>query len=88
MRWFWRNRTSENFKNLENSLEICLEKISTLFSHLEEIAAFANDAKNGLFYHSGQDVILTAIFTGQIIAVDRRDVSLAPHLIINGMWEE
>lgn len=59
-----------------------------LSSKLQEIAAFANSAKNARHYHAGQDVVMSCIFTGQIIAVDRRDISLAPHLILNGMWEE
>lgn len=54
---------------------------------LHEIAFFTNEAKNGRWYDAGDNTILTSIYTNQIIAVDRRDVSLAPHLILRGIWE-
>jgi FkbM family methyltransferase len=57
-------------------------------SAIREIQSFANLAKNGLHYHAGNDIVFTIIYTGQIIVVDRRDISLAPHLILRGMWEE
>ena len=31
---------------------------------------------------------MTCIFARQVIAVDRRDMSPAPHLMLNGMWEK
>lgn len=54
---------------------------------LRDIAVHSNQAKNGLHYHAGNNVIFTMIYTGQIICVDRRDISLAPHLILQGIWE-
>jgi len=55
---------------------------------LSEIAHFANEAKNGRYYPLGDGLILTTIYTGQIIAVDPSDLSLAPHLILKGEWEK
>lgn len=54
---------------------------------LRDIASYSNQAKNGLHYHAGNNVSFTLIYTGQIICVDRRDISLAPHLILQGIWE-
>lgn len=61
------------------------------FNHaraLEDIAHHANEAKNGRYYELGNGTILTMIYTGQIIAVDQNDLSLAPHLILKGEWEK
>lgn len=55
---------------------------------LNDIAHLANEAKNGRAYELGDGVILTTIYTGQIIAVDQNDLSLAPHLILKGEWEK
>jgi len=54
---------------------------------LHEISFFSNDTKNARWYYAGDNTILTTIYSDQIIAVDRRDVSLAPHLILKGVWE-
>lgn len=54
---------------------------------LHEISRFSNDARNARWYYAGDNLILTTIYSDQIIAVDRRDVSLAPHLILKGIWE-
>jgi FkbM family methyltransferase len=58
-----------------------------IMSRMAEIASFANASKNGRCYALSDGTILTTIFTGQIIAVDWFDVSLAPHITLNGEWE-
>jgi|LauGreDrversion4_2_1035121.scaffolds.fasta_scaffold14019_2 FkbM family methyltransferase len=55
---------------------------------LSNIAHLANEAKNGRYYPLSDGSILTTIYTGQIIAVDPSDLSLAPHLILKGEWEK
>jgi FkbM family methyltransferase len=72
---------------LQQSSAASDDRFEHLLERLREIASFADDAKNGRHYHAGDDSILTTIYTGQIIAVDRRDMSLAPHLILSGKWE-
>ena len=64
-----------------------LKRIYRKFDRLEQIARFANEAKNGRHYLADDDTILTTLYTGQIIAVDRRDISLTPHLVLKGEWE-
>ena len=49
-------------------------------SHLDVI-------KNGQSAYLGDHQILTRLFTGQKIYVDSRDVSVAPALILDGIWE-
>lgn len=55
---------------------------------LNDIAHLANEAKNGRYYPLSDGSILTTTYTGQIIAVDPGDLSLAPHLILKGEWEK
>lgn len=65
-------------------------KIARKFGPLDvirETASFANSAKNGRWYDAGGETLLTTIYTDQIIAVDRNDLSLAPHLLLKGVWE-
>ena len=54
---------------------------------LENIAFFANLAKNGQCVATGKNEVLTRLYTGQLIYVDRRDISVASHLIMSGFWE-
>lgn len=54
---------------------------------LDEIAYFANAAKNAAWYPVSATEIVTRLYTGQLIAVDPRDASVAPHLILRGEWE-
>lgn len=54
---------------------------------LDEIAYFANAAKNAAWYPVSPTEIVTRLYTGQLIAVDPRDASVAPHLILGGEWE-
>ena len=62
------------------------------FQRIEEIileaAFFANKAKNGLHYNFDENTIFSLIYTGQLISLLKSDLSLAPHLILRGIWEE
>lgn len=71
----------------ERRLASVEDQLSDIKDRLSEIALFANNAKNGIHYHMGDDVVLTVVYTGQILAVDRKDLSLSPHLILKGIWE-
>ena len=54
---------------------------------LNEIAFFANAAKNSASAYLGDYTAATKLYNGQIIYVDTRDISLAPHLMLSGVWE-
>lgn len=73
--------------NPRKAIRSIKDQYSSLITLLREISSFSNIAKNGLHYHAGENICYTLIFTGQIICVDRRDASLAPHLILQGIWE-
>lgn len=62
-------------------------KIEQLKEIVNEAAYFANMAKNSTAVAVGENEILTRIFTGQLMIVDRRDISVSPHLIMSGEWE-
>ena len=52
-----------------------------------EIAFFANQAKNSANAYLGNGLLVTRIFTGQKMFVNAQDLSLTPHLLIDGIWE-
>lgn len=54
---------------------------------LTDIAPYVNLIKNGQSIATGENEVLTRIYTGQLMYVDRRDVSIAPHLMMSGLWE-
>lgn len=58
-----------------------------LSDRLNELAYFTNLIKNGMTAYLGDHMALTRIFTGQKMYVDTRDVSLVPHLMLEGYWE-
>lgn len=62
-------------------------KIKSIGRQLKEIAHFANAAKNSAWYPIDENKIATLLYTGQIMVVDRRDLSVAPHIILRGEWE-
>ena len=64
-----------------------LNKLNTIEEQLKEVAFFANIAKNSATIQIDKHQVLTRLFTGQIIYLDSRDISLAPHLMMNGEWE-
>ena len=56
-------------------------------ARLNDIAFTVNLIKNGMTVKIDDNTALTRIFTGQKMYVDSRDVSLAPHLMLEGYWE-
>lgn len=54
---------------------------------LRDIAFTSNLAKNGMTIKTDDHEALTRIFTGQKMYVDTRDVSVAPHIMLDGEWE-
>lgn len=63
------------------------KQILQLQEMISETAFFANMAKNSTSVPISENEILTRIFTGQLMVVDRRDISVSPHLIMSGEWE-
>ena len=64
------------------------ENLKRIKEITQEAAFFANKAKNGLHYNYDEKTIFSLIYTGQIISLLKSDLSLAPHLILRGIWEE
>ena len=58
-----------------------------LTDKLEELLFHVNHVKNGTTIQTGPYEALTRLFTGQKMYVDTRDISLAPHLMMDGHWE-
>jgi FkbM family methyltransferase len=71
-------------QNMNIDLKKNMEKLEEL---IRESAYFANMAKNSNAVPTGENEILTRIFTGQLMYVDPRDLSVSPHLIMSGEWE-
>lgn len=61
--------------------------VDPVLQKADEILFYLNLVKNGMTVQTGEFEALTRIFTGQKMYVDIRDVSLAPHLMLDGMWE-
>ena len=80
-----KNAPKAYIKKLRNAIG---SKAINYMDKLNDIAHLANEAKNGRYYELGDGSILTTIYTGQIMAVDQHDLSLAPHLILKGEWEK
>lgn len=55
---------------------------------LDEALYFIHMVKNSQSAQIGEFETITRIFTGQLMYVDTRDASVAPHLIMSGHWEE
>lgn len=53
----------------------------------DETLHYLNMVKNGMTVKTGEHEALTRIFTGQKMYVDTRDISVAPHLMMEGHWE-
>ncbi len=60
---------------------------SGLPGKVDELLFHLNRVKNGTTVQTGPYEALTRIFTGQKMYVDTRDISLAPHLMLDGHWE-
>lgn len=54
---------------------------------LDELLFYVNMVKNSTTISLGDNEALTKLFTGQLMYVDTRDISLAPHLMMEGRWE-
>lgn len=54
---------------------------------IADIQCHVNNLKNGATVQTGEFEALTRLFTGQKIYVDTRDISVAPHLMLDGHWE-
>ncbi len=54
---------------------------------IKEVAFVVNLVKNGMTVKTGDYEALTRIFTGQKMYVDTRDISVAPHVMLDGVWE-
>jgi FkbM family methyltransferase len=60
---------------------------SGIQDQLNEMLFHINHVKNGTTIQTGPYEALTRLFTGQKMYVDTRDISLAPHLMLDGHWE-
>lgn len=63
------------------------KKSDTQISKSDELLYYVNVVKNGMTVKTGEFEALTRIFTGQKMYVDTRDISVAPHLLMDGQWE-
>lgn len=54
---------------------------------IDEALFYIHRLKNGLTVRTGEFEAITTLFTGQKIYVDTRDISVAPHLMLEGTWE-
>jgi FkbM family methyltransferase len=59
-----------------------------LIEKLDQTLYTLNMIKNSTTVSVGEHTALTKLFSGQLMYVDTRDISLAPHLMMNGSWEE
>lgn len=57
-------------------------------ARLDEALFYINMVKNSAAVSLSNHEVLTNLYTGQLIYVDDRDVSVAPHLMLRGYWEE
>lgn len=64
-----------------------LNQVNKVSVRLDQIAHSANRAKNASWYSLSENEIVTSLYTGQFIVVDRRDLSVSPSLILTGEWE-
>ena len=70
-----------------NPYYLIKKEYNKLLEKLNEIAFFANRAKNSASVYLGNNTALTYLYNGQKIYVDTRDISVAPHLLLSGEWE-
>ncbi|MDD2723475.1 MAG: FkbM family methyltransferase [Methylovulum sp.] len=76
----------KKFKNLYKYLVSC-KQVSVDIERINELAFYINMIKNGMSVYLGDNLAITRLFTGQKMYVDTRDVSLAPHILLEGEWE-
>lgn len=70
-----------------SSVENIVSQLTEVLRQLSDIAHSANRAKNSAWYSLSENEIVTTLYTGQFIIVDRRDLSLTPSLVLTGEWE-
>ncbi len=58
-----------------------------ILAYLNNIARDVNLIKNGVTVKIDENTALTRLFTGQKMFVDVRDISIAPHIMLDGEWE-
>jgi FkbM family methyltransferase len=76
--------------NLLRKIRAVLKGISTvpnLTETLSRIAEETNLIKNGMTVYTGDHLAVTKLFTGQMMYVDTRDLTDAPHYMLEGYWE-
>ena len=59
----------------------------SLGDKINEALFYIHKIKNGMSVKTGENEALTRIYTGQKMFVDTRDLSLAPHILLDGEWE-
>jgi hypothetical protein len=64
-----------------------MDKIIQKIQVIDDIAFNVNLVKNASSVSIAENVLLTRIYTGQLMYVDSRDVSVVPHLLMSGTWE-
>jgi len=74
-------------KSLHEKIDSLIKQANETSVRLEQIAHSANCAKNSSWYPLNENEIVATLYTGQHIIVDRRDLSVAPSLILHGEWE-
>lgn len=74
-------------KSLHDKVDALIKQTVETSNRIDQIAHSANRAKNSSWYPLGEYEIVTSLYTGQNIIVDRRDLSVAPSLILTGEWE-
>ena len=62
--------------------------LGALNAKLDEILFYVNVIKNSSVAKISTDEALTLLFTNQIIYLDTRDISITPHLMMRGIYEE
>lgn len=74
-----------SFLSLE---KIIREEVGALHKKVDEELYTVHLLKNSSTVKTGEHAALTRIFTGQYMYIDTRDISVAPHLMMSGIWEE
>lgn len=69
------------------SSKVSSQMIVEVLDKLNEALYFIHQIKNGHTVSTGEFEALTKIFTGQLMYVDTRDISVVPHLLMSGEWE-
>lgn len=70
-----------------SSSNVPSEEVEEIKRKLDEALFFTNIIKNSQTVQTGPTEALTRLYTGQKIYVDTRDISVAPHIMLEGQWE-